>query len=87
MWSRWPDQAATEFIQKYRVLKQKDALIREGFQMSPFCRFLATIAIFSILTTNVYCVEEMPVLFLDGRSHVELPKNLFDRTTQATIEV
>ena len=57
--------------------------------MSLFYRLSATIAIaiFSILTTNVYCAEEMPVLVLDGRSHVELPKNLFDRTTQATIEV
>lgn len=55
--------------------------------MSLFYRLLATIAICSMLTTNVYCAEEMPVLFLDGRSHVELPKNLFDRTTQATIEV
>ncbi len=55
--------------------------------MSPFYRLLAATALCSILTTNVYCAEEMPVLFLDGRSHVELPKNLFDRTTQATIEV
>ena len=30
--------------------------------------------------------QEMPVLFLDGKSHVELPRNLFDRTTEATIE-
>ncbi len=55
--------------------------------MSPFYRLLAAIAICPILTTNVYCAEEMPVLFLDGQSHVELPKNLFDRITQATIEV
>ena len=51
-------------------------------------RFFSVTAICSILTTtDVYCVEEMPVLLLDGRSHVELPRNLFDRTTQATIEV
>ncbi len=56
--------------------------------MSSFYRLLAAIALCSILTTpNAYCAEEMPVLFLDGRSHVELPRNLFDRTTQATIEV
>lgn len=55
--------------------------------MSPFYRLLAATTICFILTTNVYCAEEMPVLFLDGQSHVELPKNLFDRTTQATIEV
>ena len=55
--------------------------------MSPFYRLLATIAICSMFTTNVYSAEEMPVLFLDGRSHVELPRNLFDRMTQATIEV
>lgn len=55
--------------------------------MSPFYRLLATIAICSMFTTNIYSAEEMPVLFLDGRSHVELPKNLFDRMTQATIEV
>ena len=55
--------------------------------MSPFYRLLAAIAICSILTTTVYSAEDMPVLFLDGQSHVELPKNLFNRTTQATIEV
>ena len=55
--------------------------------MSPFYRLLAAMAICSILTTHIYCTEEMPVLFLDGQSHVELPKNLFDRMTQATIEV
>ena len=59
---------------------KEEPLIREGFQMSPFYRLLAAIAVCSILTTNVYCAEEMPVLFLDGQSHVELPKNLFDRT-------
>ena len=56
--------------------------------MSLFYRLLVAIALCSILTTTkAYGVEEMSVLFLDGRSHVELPRNLFDRTTQATIEV
>ena len=55
--------------------------------MSLFYHLLAAITICSILTTNVHCAKDMPVLFLDGRSHVELPKNLFDYTTQATIEV
>ena len=43
----------------------------------------------SWLLLNVSCAisQEMPVLFLDGKSHVELPRNLFDRTTKATIEV
>ena len=31
--------------------------------------------------------DQMPVLNLNGNSYVELPRNLFDRTTQATIEV
>ena len=56
--------------------------------MSPFHRFFVAIAICAVLTTtNAYCADEMSVLFLDGRSHVELPRNLFARTTQATIEV